>query len=294
MKKSSILFILPSLVTGGMEKVQVELANALADRGHDVTVLVLEPADDLRKELDSRVCYRYVPYHPHVLGKRIPYIRHRFYDDGMWEKRASAKKLYRYYVGEKKYDVEIAFFRGLPIKIISGSTNRSAIRLAWVHTDFRRGTGYLNSFSSVNAVWTAYSSFKAVVCVSEEAKRGFLATLGDTGNLQTIYNPLSVQKIRELGSIPLEKTTRKSAFHLVLVARLLDSIKGQVRLLQAIARLRRDGFDVSLTLVGAGPDEKKIRDTISAFNLSSIVTMTGNQSNPYPYIKEADLLVCAS
>lgn len=43
----------------------------------------------------------------------------------MWETRASAEKLYQYYIGLEHYDVEIGFFRGLPTKIISGgSKNR--------------------------------------------------------------------------------------------------------------------------------------------------------------------------
>ena len=294
MKKKSILFILPSLITGGMEKTQVTLANALAMRGFSVTILALEQADDLKGELDPRICYRYRPYHPHPIGKRLPYLRYKFYDDGMWETRTSAKALYRYYVGKEKFDIEIAFFRGLPIKIISGSTNKDATRLAWVHTDFRRGPGYQNNFSSLKAVRTAYSSFDKIVCVSEEAKCGFIKTIGDTGNLTVVYNPLSVSKIISLGAVPLEKSTRKGTFHLVMVARLLDSVKGHSRLLTAVKRLRDEGNDISLTFVGGGPDEKKIKEKISLLDLSTVVTMTGNQSNPYPYIKEADLLVCAS
>ena len=292
MKK--ILFVLPSLATGGLERVQVTLANALAAIGHDVTVMTLDPTDDLRGELDPRVRYRYRPYKKHPVGSRIPYVRHKFYDDGMWETRASAKTLYKYYVGDEKFDVEIGFFRGLSVKIISGSTNESSTKLAWVHNDFRLAGGYKNNFTSLDAVRAAYSSFNSVVCVSEEAKRGFIETIGDTKNLSVIYNPLPVENIRRLGDIPLTETTRKGAFHIVLVARLLDSAKGHCRLLNAVRRLRDEGFDLSLTFVGGGPDEKKIRDTISSLDLSDRVTMTGNQNNPYPYIKEADLLVCAS
>ena len=75
MKK--ILFILPSLCVGGMEKVQVNIANALAERGHDITVMALNPENDLKAELSDKVHYVYKPYKPHPIMRRIPYIRHK-------------------------------------------------------------------------------------------------------------------------------------------------------------------------------------------------------------------------
>lgn len=292
MKK--ILFLLPSLATGGLERVQVTLANALAKSGHDVTVMALDPADDLRSDLDARVHYRHKPYKAHPIGSRLPYIRHKLYDDGMWETRASAKTLYEYYVGSEQFDVEIAFFRGLPIKIISGSTNQSSVKLAWVHSDFRLARGYKNNFVSLDAVRTAYASFDKIVCISEEAKRGFVETIGNTKNLAVIYDPLPIERIRSLGEEALATPTKKAAFHLVLVARLLDDTKGQCRLISVVKRLRDEGFDLSLSFVGGGPDEEKIRQAIEGAGLADFVTLTGSQKNPYPYIKEADLLVCAS
>ena len=86
----------------------------------------------------------------------------------------------------------------------------------------------------------------------------------------------------------------KSAFNLVLVGRLLDSAKGQIRLINVVSRLHNEGYDLSLTLVGGGADERKIKDEITHNSAENYIFMTGSQSNPYPYIKQADLLVCAS
>ena len=292
MKK--ILFILPSLCVGGMEKVQVNIANALAERGYDITVMTLSPENDLKAELSDKVHYVYKPYKSHPIMRRIPYIRHKFYDDGMWETRASAEKLHKYYVGNEKYDVEIGFFRGLPIKIISGSTNENAVKLAWVHTDFRKATGYKNNFKNIKAVYNAYSAFDKVVCVSNEAQEGFKSVIGDTENLATIYNLIPIKQITVQAEKEPEIKIRKSKFHLVLVGRLLDSAKGQVRLVKVVCRLYKEGYDLSLTLVGGGVDERKIKDEISNNAAENYIFMTGSQSNPYPYIKNSDLLVCAS
>lgn len=292
MKK--ILFILPSLSVGGLERVQVNIANALAERGYDVTVMALNPENDLKAELSDKVHYVYKPYKSHPIMRRIPYIRHKFYDDGMWETRASAKKLYKYYVGKEYYDVEIGFFRGLPIKIISGSTNKNSVKLAWVHNDFRKAVGYKNNFKSMQAVKNAYATFDKVVCVSNEAQDGFREVIGNTGNLTTIYNLIPIKKIIRQSEKEPEIRIKKSKFNLVLVGRLLDSAKGQVRLVEVVSRLHGEGYDLSLTLVGDGADEQKIKDAIARNDAKNYVIMTGNQSNPYPYIKNSDLLVCAS
>ena len=320
MKK--ILFILPSLGIGGLERVQVTLANALVKRGYDVTVMVLSNVTDLSDELDERVHFVYKPPKQH-LGNRIPYIRHKFYDDGMWETRASAKQLYDYYVGNENYDVEIAFFRGMPIKILSGSqwsrkklttiskksvgTRSGDVKntdfdsgivgrrsLAWVHNDFERASGYRNNFKNKQEVFEAYASYDHVVCVSNQAAAGFKKTIGDTGNITTIYNMSPVKRIRELADEESQLLIKKAKLHLVIVARLLDSAKGQVRLINAICRLHHDGADISLAIVGGGGDYQKLKKLIADNGAESYIELVGETRNPYPYIREADLLVCAS
>lgn len=289
-----VLFILPTLAFGGLERMQVTLANKLAANGYDVTVMILSPVDNLRDELDSRVRFIYKPPKRH-LGNNIPYIRHRYYDDGMWETRASARQLYQYYVGgEEAYDVEIAFFRGMPVKIISGSANRRAVHLAWVHSDFTKALGYRNNFQSPDAVFEAYKSMNRVVCVSKQAQRGFCAAIGDTGNLQTIYNMIPADEIRRKAEEAPAVNVKKAALHLVLVGRCTDNIKGQTRLIGAVSRLHDEGKDVSLCLVGDGADFDLIKQTVSDRQATAYITLTGEQKNPYPYVKEADLLVCAS
>ena len=285
-----ILFVLPSLGMGGMERALITIANQLIDHGYEVTVCILDDVTDLSDKLDKRIRLLHKPYKSH-LGQKIPYIRHVLYDDGMWERRATPQQLYEYYVGDEKYDVEIAFFRGLSVKIISGSTNRKAIHLAWVHNDYRKLSGYQSCFQNMRQVYEAYTRFDRVVCVSQQAREGFIEAVGDTGNTVTV---LPVSRIEELSAECAEINVHRGKLHLVIIARLLDKAKGQLRLINAVSRLYDEGYDISLAIVGGGTDEQRIWDRIEFRNASSYITMTGSQKNPYPYIKEADLLVCAS
>ena len=288
-----VLLVLPSLVVGGMEKMAVTLANKLASLGYGVTVMILDNKTDLKDELADSVKLIYKPYKNHF-GQKLPYLRHKLYDDGMWETRAKAEQLYNYYVGKEKYDVEIAFFRGLPVKIISGSTNRGAVRLAWVHNDFRKAKGYKNNFADINKAAAAYSSFDRVICVSNDAKAGFIETVGDAGNLTTIYNMLPAERIRALAAEKISGEYPRAKLHLVVAARLCDKAKGQLRLINAVTKLHNEGADISLSVVGGGEDLEKLQRAVKDKNAENYITLHGQQKNPYPFIKNADLLVCSS
>lgn len=291
MKK--ILFIAPNLANGGMQRVLVTLANKLASAGHAVTVLLLSSDDALRDDLDNRI--RLIKKGPKpVPGRRIPYIRHKLYDDGMWERRSSPRKLYDWYVGGERYDVEIAFFRGLSVKTVSGSVNSGAVHLAWVHNDYRLADGWQNLFNTRREIYEAYHSFDRVVCVSRQALEGYIQSVGDTGNAVTVYNMLPAERIRRLSLERVPEPLRRGSLNAVIAARLLDRAKGQLRLIDAVARLHGEGRDITLTIVGGGEDEERIRRLIEERDAGSYIAVTGEQRNPYPYIRSADLLVCAS
>lgn len=287
-----ILFIIPSLAVGGLERMQVTLANALHRIGYDITIMILNPVYDVADELEDGIRLIYKPYRQFPIFSRMKYIW-TFYDDGVWERRSSSKRLHNYYVGKEHYDVKIAFFRGLPVKIL-GFREKNVKHLAWVHSDFRRAVGYANNFKSLEDVRKAYSNYDSVICVSKEARQGFEEVIGNTGNLTTIYNMLPVEEIKKKAEENPLITIEKHALNIVLVGRLQDSVKGQIRLIHVISKLVSENYDVGLTLVGAGPDKKTIQKVIAKCNLDKQVVLVGNQANPYPYIRQADVLVCAS
>ena len=182
----------------------------------------------------------------------------------------------------------------MSVKIISGSTNKNAVHLAWVHNDFRLAGGYKSNFRDISEVNAAYSFFDHVICVSNEAKTGFTETVGDTGNLITIYNMLPQKLIQTLAGEKLSCEYPRARLHAVIVARLRDAAKGQLRLIDAVSRLHDEGADLSLSIVGGGEDEEILQKAISDKNAEGYITMHGTQRNPYPFIKSADLLVCSS
>lgn len=289
MKK--ILFVLPSLHFGGLERVQVTLANALAARNYSVTILTLNEGNDLLPLLDQRVKYIYKEPREFPIRRKMKYIW-TFYDAGVWERRATPRALYKYYVGNEKYDIEIGFFRGLPIKIVSGSTNKHSIKLAWVHSDFLKCAGITNGFKNLEKAIESYKSFNNIVCVSKQAADSFKTKMGITEKLKIIYNINPVIEIIKKSEKKYENPIKKR-FNMITVGRLLNSAKGFDRLLEVCKKLNDDGLDYSLTIVGDGPDKESLQKYIKDEQLTN-VQLVGMQPNPYKYMKNAELLVCSS
>ena len=284
-----ILFVLSSLAMGGIERAQVDLANALYEKGYDITIMIYEPIYDLVDELNPNIRLIY-KYNPHRIMKKIPYIRHKFYDDGMWERRASAKRLYKYFIGKEKFDVEIAFRQGLATKIISGSTNKKSTKLAWVHCDFKFVKEIYDKFKDPARARKAYASFDNIICVSKQAKDSFIEVFGYKDKAKTIYNLLPIEKIlkksEEITLLKKRKTTICS------VGRLMGE-KGHARLLNVIERLNADGLDIDCWLIGEGAGRANLENIIEEKKLTN-VTLLGKQNNPYKYMKQADLYICSS
>lgn len=283
-----ILFVSPSLSMGGQEKMLVALSNLLSKNGYDVTVVIYNPFFDLKAELDDGVRLIYMPPKP-KFGKKIPYIRHKFYDYGLWETRASAKQLYRYYVGGEKFDVEIAFFRGRSVKIISGSDDPDSKKLAWVHSDFERCEGIAGNFKSMDEVKKAYGAFDRIICVSNQAESSFGKVIGLSERTVTLRNFVNAAEITEKSKMPCD--FKKDCFTVMSVGR-LHAVKGYDRLLRACARLDKIR-KTRLVLIGGGDQEEKLKALAAELQYDKL-TLLGQQENPYKYMRSADLYVCSS
>lgn len=286
MKK--ILFVIQSLRMGGAERVLVTIANHLAEMGYEVTIIIWMPYYVFRDNLDSRVKLIYKPHNQH-LGNRIPYIRYEFYDGFMWLRRATPRQLYRYYVGRKKFDVEIAFFHEFAVDIVGGSTNRKSRKIAWIHNNLED----LDNEQKLEKAKKMFRKIKNIVCVSHASYDSFMKIIGDTGNVRVIHNPIPKEEILKKAQEPLEHKRKKAGFHLVMPAR-FHSPKGYHRLIEAVVRLRNEGKDISLMLAGEGSEESRIRDLVEENRAAEYIFVENGRNNPYPYIIEADLLVCAS
>ena len=286
MKK--ILIVAPSLAVGGMEKVLINLVNSLPQENYNITIKTIYDNFELASNLNENI--KYSSFYKTCKNKKIDYIKVRLYTFML--KKFTPKLLYRLLIKER-YDTEIAFFRGAAIKIISGSNNYEANKLAWVHSDFTKCTGIFDWFNNEEQTKNAYRKFNKIVCVSQYAKEKFTERMGIKENVIVRYNINLTDDIKNKAEEKIEEKFNKNTFKVCTVGRLVEA-KGYDRLLKIHKRLMDEELKHDLIIVGDGPDREKLTKYINDNNLNNSVYLLGSKSNPYKYIKDSDLFVCSS
>lgn len=286
MKK--ILIILPSLAIGGVEKVLINLVNELDTNKYDITIKTIYDCFDLEDSLNNNI--KYSSFYTSSKNNKINFIKIRLYTFLL--KKISPSILYKLLIKEK-YDVEIAFFRGASVKIISGSNNKKSNKLAWVHSDFTKCAGIFDWFRTEEQTINAYKKFDNIVCVSQYAKEMFIKRMGINKNVVVRYNINLVSDIIEKANEDIEENFKENRLKVCTVGRLVEA-KGYDRLLNIHKRLIDEGIIYELIIVGGGLEYDKYRKFILDNELEDTVYLLGNRINPYKYINKSDLFVCSS
>jgi len=105
------------------------------------------------------------------------------------------------------------------------------------------------------------------------------------------YNFLDTEKIKEESKG--EKVTLSKNFNFVSVSRISPE-KAITRSIKVFGKLKNKGYNFHWTIIGDGPDLGKCKKLVKKLNLTAEITFLGSKSNPYAYIKAADMLLLLS
>ena len=287
MKK--ILIFVDSLNEGGVSKVLLDLLENINKEKYDITVMTLYNQgayiDEVRKYVKYKYCFNIPAANDNSLKSKL----YRKYWGGML--RLPESFMYRWFVKEK-YDIEIAFMHGWSTKFISGSNNQHSKKIAWVHVDLVTWNRVDGVFKNLEHHKKAYSKFDEVLCVSQTVKEG-VEKKYNVKNARVLYNPINREKILKLSNEEVDDIKLSSKFKLISVGRLSEE-KGYDRLLRVFRKLKNDGLNIELLLVGSGDKYNELNKYILENNLTNDVTLLGFKDNPYKYLRASDLFICSS
>lgn len=275
---TKILFFIDDLAGGGAEKVLRTLVNNMDQEKFQITVHTINAADP-EGLLVPGIRYRAINRCKTALGKNL---------FSYWIRLcAELKWLYPLYIKDD-YDIEVAYLECGPTKIIAGSSNKKAKKIAWVHCDLAKKEGMAVQAEKLKQY---YQAFDKVVCVSQNVKDSFVELFGMDAKTVVVYNVNDEKEITTKASeFPVAKD---NGVNLVALGRLTPQ-KSFDRLLQACALLNKDGYSFHLRILGEGPERQNLEAMIQDLHLEDSVSLMGFQSNPYSYVDAADLVICSS
>lgn len=273
-----ITLFVSSLAGGGAERVMLTLAEAFADRGYSVDLVVTSARGALAEAVPDSV---------------------RLVDLGARRIATSLPALVRYFRREK------------PALMLSAlaSTNCLAV---WAHQLTGVSTrlilsehSHLSSAAS-NALTLrgrllpalmrrAYPKADGVVAVSKGVANDLEKTLGlSRERIQVIYNPVVTPRILEMSQEPIAHEWFDSVQPpVILSAGRLTPPKDYPNLLRAFKRVRARR-EVRLMILGEGEEREALEQYAEKLGIHDDVLLPGFVTNPYAYMRAAAVFVLSS
>jgi glycosyltransferase involved in cell wall biosynthesis len=306
MKTRHLAFFLNTLPLGGAERTFVQLARALAARGHRVDLVLTRKKGDLLDDVPESVrvvelgkasrlavmpaLLRLAAYpSPEmlaVLRRKLPGV-------------ARALLPMQRYLREERPDALIATLTNNNLLALWAARlckPRGRIVIREANTLSRDNSAGAEPFDALvpALVRRWYPSADAIVCVSTGVARDLAEVFGiSPQRLSIIFNPVDSERVR-LAAAPLDHAWFAPGNPPVLLSvGRLERQKDYPTLLRALSEVR-SRREVRLLILGEGSERGSLEHLVTSLGLQGAVSMPGTSANPYGYMARAALFVLSS
>lgn len=269
-KKKKICFIIPSIGGGGAERVALHLLNNLSLNYFDLSVVIIyRDKGDYLKELRKEV-------------KKIFLEKDKI--------RYSAFSLYKVLKNEKT-DIVINF--SFSLMMIVGVFLIPFFKNIYF---INRQTNILSmhnfNFFKKILLKIAYKNFNKIITQSKDMSEDLLKNIDiSKEKIVEINNPVDINTIEKLSDENIKIEFEKTSKNLLCVGRLAHQ-KGFDLIIQSMSFLTDK--NIKLYILGDGEEKENLLNLIGKLNLKERVFLLGRRSNPYAYMKNADLFILSS
>jgi glycosyltransferase involved in cell wall biosynthesis len=185
---------------------------------------------------------------------------------------------------KKKYDVAISYL--WPHYTVAEKVEAKT-KIAWIHTDFSTVE------TDVRMDVAMWNKFDYIMAVSEACKNAFIKKYPVlAGKVVVMENITAPAVVKELANEKINHPIiNEPRFKIITVAR-LSHAKGIDQAVKALKLLKDKGYDdIVWYVAGYGGDEEMLRKLIHDNGLDESFILLGKKTNPYPFMKAADLYV---
>ena len=308
--KKSILFSIDSLHCAGAEKSLTTLLSLIDYSKYEVDLMmfghggvleellpeevnILEPLKYTKfteKSLKESIIYTLKKGTYKMLKSRLEFsiaIRNKQYTNAqkariLWQKTSNVIEH-----NPKKYDIAISYAQGLPTFYVADKINADK-KFAWVNVSYRLEDEDKEFQSKY------YDKYEKIIAVSHSAKDVFLETFPKyKDKVEIIYDINDFNLISKMANLENGYDDNFDGVRLLTIGRLANQ-KGYDMALEACKILKDKGIKFKWYALGKGPLKDDIEKYIKENELQDYFKLLGVKSNPYPYIKGADIYVQTS
>jgi glycosyltransferase involved in cell wall biosynthesis len=283
-QKINGFFFIPSLEGGGAEKVMVELlSNINRERIEPILVMLYE--------------YENSPYRS-SLPKDIRIIVIKRGSDANLDKLKQYACFIKTVLREKP-DVIVSMLTHCNIMALSAKLIFRIKTIICEHITIgeviktQEGEKML-WFPTRHLVKLFYRYADKIIGVSEGIKANLVEEFNITpNNIEVIYNPIDLDRVPELGELPVEHIFFADRVPIICGVGRLVRQKGFDILLKAF-RTITEKMDARLIILGEGPENEELSRLADNLAITEKVSFVGFQKNPYKFISKADIFVLSS
>lgn len=188
---------------------------------------------------------------------------------------------------QEEYDLAVAYLEGGSTYYVADWV-RAKRKAAFVHVDYAQA-GYTKDLDL-----DCYRKYTKVFAVSDEVKTAFLKVYGEyAGKTEVFHNILNPESIRSKAQTGQGFAEPFEGIRIVSVGRLTAQKAFEVSI-DAMKLVKDAGRKVRWYVFGEGDQRKMLEERIAKLGLKEDFLLPGAVSNPYPYMKQADIYVHAS
>lgn len=295
MKKKELTIIAEKLYGGGVERILQIICRNFDYERYDVTLYTITRTTPDEINFPRQLRYRYVfdtSSNTDSIGRKL------------WVRLKNKMRLMVYYHTNPRMfnrlfihdcpDVVVAFIEGYATRLAAGYPN-SVKKIAWLHIELENFHWTKVAYRSNTDEKVCYQTVNRIVCVANQVKEQ-IDRMYDVGDKTiVVHNPIDRNFVLRAAQEPLSEQFARKSFPIRLISvGSLTERKAHDRLLHIVKRLRDEGIDVELWILGEGEKQQELERYIADNHLSDRITLLGFQENPFCYVKAADIYVCPS
>lgn len=306
--KLNILLHIGGLGAGGAEKSLVSFLDTLPKERYNVDLMLLNNRGLFRNMIPGYINIIEPPFPYNCLG--ISPTNWRFYikhnPKYLIKKIYSLFKLKKGYLptgqilwplwsdeiktNVKEYDVAMSYIEGLPNYYIIDKV-KAKRKILWIHNEYTK-LGYNKEIDK-----DYFEKADAVVTISDICKNDLVNNFPELKEkfhiLENITNPILIKKMAEEDITDPLFENRQKQLTLLSIGRLYPQKNYQLAI-DAAKIIKDKGIYFKWYIIGEGVLRESLEKQINNLSLQDNIILLGLRSNPYPYIKQCDIIVQSS